>query len=592
MMLGLLIRASIDGALLVAAVAVLTRLVPHLSARVRTALWWCAAAKFVIALALPAVGLPILPADINRDQAVATQVQRSGTVKAASSAGVNATLPASNEIGGTTSWQASTLLLGLWSVGVLLTAAIGVRRWRLTRGVLTRGVPASHAVEAVATEIASCLSLERVPRIRLSTDVQTPFVAGLVRPIVVLPTDRFAALSTDEQHMVLCHELAHVKRADLWIGCVPAIAERLFFFHPLVHLATREYALWRESACDLTVLERLGAAPEKYARLLLTLGIARPRPRSFAAAGASWSFLSLKRRIVMLRHPAMASRLSRTAAAAAVCVTIAAMVPFELRARAVHQDADRLFGRSFDASGVDPHSTLADADTRGTLASSDDRGQRTHDELNYVMFNDDRHTIMSGSTKDIDRARRFKRPGERLLWFRHNGREYVVRDSALLEQVQSIWLPVNVIGDAQGQVGAKQGELGAKQGEIGDRQSKLGAKQGNLGSRQGELGGRQAALEARYDDRRQTEAERRALETRRRGIDDEMRDLDEQMRALDAEMRELDKPLRDLDEQMRVLDKEMEALDRKMEAAVERAEEQMRALFERAIATGAAEAVK
>jgi hypothetical protein len=58
-------------------------------------------------------------------------------------------------------------------------------------------------------------------------------VTGLLRPVVLLPSHRFGTLTGREQQMVLCHELAHLERADLWFGCVPALAERVFFFHPL-----------------------------------------------------------------------------------------------------------------------------------------------------------------------------------------------------------------------------------------------------------------------------------------------------------------------------------------------------------------------
>jgi hypothetical protein len=40
-------------------------------------------------------------------------------------------------------------------------------------------------------------------------------------------------LTPNESSMALAHELAHLRRGDLWLGWLPAIAQRLFFFHPL-----------------------------------------------------------------------------------------------------------------------------------------------------------------------------------------------------------------------------------------------------------------------------------------------------------------------------------------------------------------------
>ena len=73
--------------------------------------------------------------------------------------------------------------------------------------------------------------------------------------------------------MAICHELVHLRRGDLWLGCVPALAERLFFFHPLAHVAAREDPLAREAACDAAVLRAMDATPQDYGRLLLALGV-------------------------------------------------------------------------------------------------------------------------------------------------------------------------------------------------------------------------------------------------------------------------------------------------------------------------------
>jgi bla regulator protein BlaR1 len=390
--------------------------------------------------------------------------------------------------------------------------------------------------------------------------------------------------------MALCHELTHIKRADLWLGSVPAIAERAFFFHPLVHLAAREYALCREAACDAHVLAVLDAAPQEYGRLLLGLGVSRTRT-SLAAAGAPWSFSTLKRRIAMLDSPSPRSTGSRLVAAAVIGIAALAIAPLRIAARPAALDVT-----------IEPAAPPAPADLPNAMPEprsvaptprdplTDWAAQKERD-LKFVMFLDDDHSTMSGSTDDIQRAKRYRRPGEQMLWFRHGGREYVIRDRGILDQAIDLWKPVNELGGQQGDLGSKQGELGAKQGAIGARQGQLGAEQGNLGARQGALGARQGTMAAR-EYRLQTEADRRAFDDERRQIDREMRDLDREMRALDVKMREAQKPMQELDEQMKVLGKEMEALGLKMEEAARKAETGMRELLDRAVATGAAEVVK
>ena len=164
-------------------------------------------------------------------------------------------------------------------------------------------------------------------------------VAGLFTPVVLLPRARFDALPDAQQRMAICHELVHLRRGDLWLGCVPALAERLFFFHPLAHVAVREYLLAREAACDAAVLRAMDATPQDYGRLLLALGVS-PLGAGFAASSTSRSFSSLKRRIGMLNHttPSARTRYSGWLLAAAAAVAI---VPMEVVARTAPATASR-----------------------------------------------------------------------------------------------------------------------------------------------------------------------------------------------------------------------------------------------------------
>ena len=335
-MLAALIRASLEGAVLVAGIWSLGKLWPRLSARVLTMLWWCAAAKFLLAIVWTTpIELRILPAGAEApalerltSAAQADQpplnLRRSAEAlaKAEASALQNQDLAGSAGRGlpppptaPRAGWTA--LLLGTWLGGVALALSFSVRRWRTTARIVRRAEAAPYQTELLALDVARALGLRRAPPIRVSKDVATPLVAGILEPTVVLPAERFAALSVAEQRMALCHELAHVKRADLWLGCVPALAERIFFFHPLVRLAAREYALCREAACDAAVIDTLDTSPQEYGRLLLALGVT-PRRTAAAAAGAPWSLSTLKRRITMLAEPSSHSPGTRTLAAAAV----------------------------------------------------------------------------------------------------------------------------------------------------------------------------------------------------------------------------------------------------------------------------------
>jgi beta-lactamase regulating signal transducer with metallopeptidase domain len=586
MMLEILVRASVEGALLAATIWALCRFHRRLAPATRTALWWCVSAKFVVALFWTApVNVPVLPAAASIHEAPMAVTAPPAVV---GDAGSRRPGDVPEPAGPNAGWALA--LVTSWLTGVVVAGGIGVRRWKQMAGVISRSAPSTPGIAAMAAELASLLDLRRAPRVRLSAEVATPLVTGILRPLILLPAGPFDALSQRERRLVLCHELTHVKRGDLWLGCLPAVAERVFFFHPLAHVAAREYALCREAACDAHVLEVLGAAPQEYGRLLLGLGVSRPRT-SLAVAGAPWSFSTLSRRIAMLDSPTTRSTGSRVAAAAVIGMVALAIAPLRIAARPAAVDAVMDAAaptRPADVPGTALDSTGARIDSVDTLEVRVAQRER---DLNYVLFLDDERTTMSGSTQDINSARRYRRGRERMLWFRHGSHEYVIRDPAILDQVVDLWKSVSEIGDQQGALGTRQGELGTEQGVLGTRQGELGTQQGILGTRQGQLGTMQGTMAAREPSIR-TEAERDAFEQERRRIDREMRELDREMRALNAKMREFDKPMRDLGAQMEVLGKEMEVLGRKMEEEVRKAESALRALFDRAIGTGAAEIVQ
>jgi bla regulator protein BlaR1 len=590
MMLETLARASIEGACFICVIWIISRALPRLRPAAKAMLWWCAAAKVVVALAWGTqIAVPVFPAADTRNAAPLALIAPS--FGHASERDVPVSTGGKSEAGGV-AW--TWTFIGAWAAGMCLSAGLAVRGWREARGVVRRSTPADALLQASAREIADLLALRRSPEVRLSADVESPLITGVWRPLILVPDPRFMALSREQQRMALCHELAHVRRGDVWLGCVPAVAERIFFFHPLVRLAAREYGFWREAACDAAVLAALGTVPQAYGRLLLDLGVARP-PVVLAAAGAAWSFSNLKRRIVMLNQPVRSSLTARIAGAAILATALVAIAPLKLVARP-SAEAAAVASVSFAETASVAETVLAPMPVPAPVPAAPgiQSAQRKSDEaphLTFVFFLDDDQSTMSGSTADIGRARRFRSGGGQLLWFRKDGREYIVRDPDMLREVQAIWLPVNQLGDEQGQVGAKQGALGSRQGDIGAKQGELGAEQGRLGARQGALGARQGMLASR-EAARLTNAERGEIEREHDAIEKEMRALDQQMRVLTDKMREFDKPMRNLGDEMDVLGREMAVLGGKMGEASRQANDAMRALIEKAIANGTAQAVQ
>ena len=303
-----LLTGTLYGVFVVTLVWLACRWFPRIPAPVQAALWWLASLKLLaVFLPLPAVPLPLLPA--SDPPAIASLVL------------ADLPLPSVHE---TPLWL--TVLVAGWAIGLLAhVIALGLA-FRRVRGLVRRAGPAPASAGADAPAVARAVGLRWCPEVRVSGEIIGPLVSGIRRPVVLLP----ATLPHADWRVAIAHEFVHVRRHDLVLGWVPALAERLFFFHPLARLAAREYVTAREAACDASVLRTLDVPPGDYARLLVDLGVARTAPLP-AAGGAPASKSSLRRRLDMLQHPSVHGRTRHTWLLAAAFVM--AVVPFELSAR-------------------------------------------------------------------------------------------------------------------------------------------------------------------------------------------------------------------------------------------------------------------
>jgi hypothetical protein len=167
-----------------------------------------------------------------------------------------------------------------------------------------------------------------------------------------------------------------------------------------------------------------------------------------------------------------------------------------------------------------------------------------HSDFQYAIIESGSNTSCSISDDDAwTRIRTLQdeveSTGHEVMWFSFDGKDYVVRDQAVIERAQGIMQPVNDLGRKQGQLGREQGELGRKQGELG-----------RLEGRIGQLEGRFARLQATSGSESRSE-----LEDLRQQLDElraDARELSERQRQLGAQQHELGARQRELGEQQRI----------------------------------------
>jgi WD40 repeat protein/beta-lactamase regulating signal transducer with metallopeptidase domain len=144
----------------------------------------------------------------------------------------------------------AALMLG-WSLVAAVLLARLVRAMWSTGRLVRQARPLAPASLSVDLE-----ELRRASRIRrqvgwaTSARLHSPAVGGLIWPTVVLPPGLDTELTPRQLSWVLLHELAHIRRLDLWVVVIQRLAQAVFFFHPAVHVANWIIDQLREYACD------------------------------------------------------------------------------------------------------------------------------------------------------------------------------------------------------------------------------------------------------------------------------------------------------------------------------------------------------
>ena len=163
------------------------------------------------------------------------------------------------------------LLSILWLAGAAVVLLRNISAYReVLRGVTRAGVPLNDGPEREQLDrcLAACGMRRRV-RLCRSAAVDTPLLAGVFRPVIVLPD---TALSPEDLRHIFSHELTHCRRNDLAYKWLAVLACALHWFNPAVYLMLRSINRLCELSCDQCVIAGYDAAERRqYMQTILRM---------------------------------------------------------------------------------------------------------------------------------------------------------------------------------------------------------------------------------------------------------------------------------------------------------------------------------
>ena len=142
-------------------------------------------------------------------------------------------------------------LAGLYGLGVviMLTRLGAAIVW--TERLRSQAIPiTSGSLFDSLNALSKQWSMRVVPVLAKTESIVLPKLIGLVRPVILLPASALAGLSASDLEMILIHELAHVRRYDLWGNLFQRMVEVVLFFNPAAWYLSRRISMLREFCCD------------------------------------------------------------------------------------------------------------------------------------------------------------------------------------------------------------------------------------------------------------------------------------------------------------------------------------------------------
>lgn len=235
-----------------------------------------------------------------------------------------------------------TVLFAVWVGGTVALIALRCAR-RLRLDFRVEFVTPSHQWRRAMERAAAIIGTHRKPRIGTLEGLGSPAVFGLFRPTLLLPRSSLDRPPTRRDEHALLHELAHLKRGDLWLDECLALIRAAVWFHPLVWIASERLRVLGELQCDQTVARALGSEARSYRDTLVLAArhlATRTTPSGVRAFIGGQSAIIV--RIESLERCATHSlTLARGVSAASAIVLAACVLPMapsvtDLRAQALH----------------------------------------------------------------------------------------------------------------------------------------------------------------------------------------------------------------------------------------------------------------
>ena len=238
--------------------------------------------------------------------------------------------------------------------------------------------------------------------------VGTPFILGVVRPRIYLPS----SLDAGDRAMILLHERAHLKRRDHLWKPLGFLLLSVYWFHPVLWVVYVLLCRDIELACDERVLRQQGSDIKKeYASALLRCSAPRHLVRACPVAFGEVGVKARIKSVLNYKKPAFWVILLALVASAVVAVCFMTIPKERAPAQATVLD----IGSDSEAVAVQPESVSLDRQTlrlEVTYVNNSDQPIEANETVWMLREADGAYAPLEVRNNDWDTTLRFQLPAQ------------------------------------------------------------------------------------------------------------------------------------------------------------------------------------
>ena len=165
------------------------------------------------------------------------------------------------------SWHGVVFLV--WLAVAIAMGLLLLQRALFVRGLVAQSKKAGHLMNDALSYCCASMGIKSKVGLKVSVNATTPSVCGLIRPVILVPWKLTSTLGASRLRTILMHELAHIRRGDLWVNLAQTALQIIYFYNPLLWLANCVIRRIREQAVDEAVLVAMGEKAQKYPQTLV-----------------------------------------------------------------------------------------------------------------------------------------------------------------------------------------------------------------------------------------------------------------------------------------------------------------------------------